>query len=140
LALMAASLAVQLKKLTLPKLASGKTPPAPEGASAIHSAEPSRAYFNVCWALKLHCRVASLMVSAKLPAHGGSSAALAREQPAASGWCSVLSAYSNGHLKQPPDPLAAELCVMNSGGLSATRARLSAATWTSGAPVRHRGR
>ena len=34
-------LAVQFEKLTVPKLASGSTPPEPDGASAIHSAEPS---------------------------------------------------------------------------------------------------
>src|SRR5215475_10491657 len=60
-------LAVQLVKLTVPKLASGKTPPEPEGASAIHSAEPSFARGDFWEVVNVQCFVALVMVSVKFP-------------------------------------------------------------------------
>lgn len=62
-----APFARQLLKFTVPKLASGKTPPEPEGASAIHSAEPSLALREDCFVVNDQCCVLSAMVSVKLP-------------------------------------------------------------------------
>src|SRR5690242_9812579 len=56
-----------LVKFTVPKLASGSTPPRLDGASAITSADESEALFSRCVVTCVHCCVASLIVRVNLP-------------------------------------------------------------------------
>lgn len=62
----ATPLAVQLVKLTVPKLASGSTPELDDGASAIHSAEPRAAPLRLLFVVNVQPLVLSLMVNVKL--------------------------------------------------------------------------
>ena len=54
-------------KLAVPKFVSGSTPPEPDGASAIASADASRAFFSVCVVTKSPPVVPLWMCSVKWP-------------------------------------------------------------------------
>jgi hypothetical protein len=54
-------------KLTVPKFASGRTPPLEEGASAITSAEASLALLSLAFVLFVHPRVVSESVRVNDP-------------------------------------------------------------------------
>ena len=60
-------LTVAPEKLTLPKFASGRTPPLLDGASAITSADASLADFSRAFAVCVQPLVVSLIVNVKLP-------------------------------------------------------------------------
>jgi hypothetical protein len=62
-----APFAVAPLKLTVPKFASGSTPPLEEGASAITSAEASFALLSLADVVFVHPCVLSVIVSVKLP-------------------------------------------------------------------------